>query len=131
MDITSVASTSAPIGAGQGAPSPVSVASPVAGSSQLDNAPVASAVVSPAVPSPAQITQAIKQINDAFVQGGQNVYASFEYDKAVGMEVIKFTDSNTNEVISQVPSKAALAIAQAIQNSQGSGSVGQLINTLA
>ena len=62
-------------------------------------------------------------------QGGQNVYATFEYDKAVGMEVIKFTDSNTNQVISQVPSKAALAIAQALQNSQvGSG---QLINTQA
>lgn len=126
MDITSFASTSVPIGTGQGAPSSVSVAPPVAGSSQPDNVPVANAAASPAVPSPAQVTQAVKQINDAFVQGGQNVYATFEYDKAVGMEVIKFTDSNTNQVISQVPSKAALAIAQALQNSQGSG---QLINT--
>jgi flagellar protein FlaG len=130
MDITSVASTSVPIGAGQGAPSSVSVASPVSVSSQPNAALVANATVSPAVPSPAQITQAVKQINDAFTQGGQNVYATFEFDKAVGMEVIKFTDSNTNQVISQVPSKAALAIAQSLQNSQGSGS-GQLINTQA
>jgi uncharacterized FlaG/YvyC family protein len=127
MNITSVASTSVPIGTGQGAPSPVSVALPVANSSQ----PVANAAASPAIPSPAQITQAVKQINDAFAQGGQNVYATFEYDKAVGMEVIKFTDSNTNQVISQVPSKAVLAIAQTLQNSQGSGSLGQLINTQA
>jgi uncharacterized FlaG/YvyC family protein len=123
MDITSVASTPVPAGSGQGAPSSVNVASPVAS--------VASVAVSSAVPSSAQITQAINQINDAFAQGGQNVYASFEYDKAVGMEVIKFTDSNTNQTISQVPSKAALAIAQNLQSSQGSGSVGQLINTQA
>jgi uncharacterized FlaG/YvyC family protein len=127
MNVTAVASTSVPMGAGQGAPSPVSVALPVASSSP----PVANAAASPAVPSPAQITQAVKQINDAFAQGGQNVYATFEYDKAVGMEVIKFTDSNTNQVISQVPSKTVLAIAQALQNSQGSGSLGQLINTQA
>ena len=123
MDITSVASTPVPAGAGQGAPGSVNVASPVAS--------VASVAVSSAVPSSAQITQAINQINDAFAQGGQNVYASFEYDKAVGMEVIKFTDSNTNQTISQVPSKASLAIAQNLQSSQGSGSVGQLINTQA
>jgi uncharacterized FlaG/YvyC family protein len=128
MDVTLVASTPVAIGTGQGTQSFVSVAAPAAVSSQPYVSPVASAAVGNQAPSPAQITQAVKQINDAFTQGGQNVYASFEYDKAVGMEVIKFTDSNTNEVISQVPSNTVLAIAQALQSSQGAG---QLLNTQA
>ena len=40
-------------------------------------------------PSQNQLTQAIKQVNAAFSQGGQNLYASFEKDKLTGIHVVK------------------------------------------
>ena len=129
MDAASVASTYVAIGTGQGASGFVGVSTPVVSSPQPDGASAANAAAGSATPSSGQITQAVKQINDAFSQGGQNIFASFEYNKATGMEVIKFTDPNTNSLIGQVPSKAVLAIAQALQ--QSLSSKGLLINTQA
>ena len=129
MDAALVASTYVAIGTGQGAPNFVGVSAPVVSSPQPDGASVANAVGSSVAPSSGQITQAVKQINDAFTQGGQNIFASFEFNKATGMEVIKFTDPNTNSIIGQVPSKAVLGIAQALQ--QSLSSKGLLINIQA
>jgi len=112
MDAASVASTYVAIGTGLGTSSFVGVSTPAVSSSQPNSAADANAAVSSASPSSGQITQAVNQINSAFTQGGQNVYASFEYDKAAGREVIQFKDPNTQEVISQVPPKAILAIAE-------------------
>lgn len=124
MDISSVGSTIVATGAGQG----TSVAPPVAGYSLPNGASASNTSVSTPAPSSAQVTQAVKQVNDAFIQKNQNMYATLEKDPATGIEVVKFIDQDTKETISQFPSKAILAIAQSLQ---GSSSGGQLINATA
>jgi len=80
-------------------------------------------------PSPEQVAQAVKQVNSAFTQNGQNLYASIEKDKTTGISVVKVSDKNTNEVISQFPSKAMIAFAEVISQSQAKK--GQLIHAKA
>ena len=77
-------------------------------------------------PSPEQIARAVKQINITFSQTGQNIYASIERDKTTGIDVIKFRDTDTKEVISQYPPKAIIAIAEALGRSQEAK--GRLLN---
>jgi len=81
------------------------------------NAAVVGAGIADAAPSPERVAQAIKQVNDAFVQNGQNLYASFEKDKATGIDVIKILDKNTEEEVRQYPSKAIIAIAESLSQS--------------
>lgn len=81
------------------------------------------------IPSSERVEQAVKQVNDAFTQKGQNLYASIERDKATGIPVVKVLDKNTDEVISQFPSKEIIAIAEAISQSQEEK--GQLIHVSA
>jgi len=78
---------------------------------------VAGVDVAAPAPSSERIAQAIKQVNDAFVQNGQNLYASFEKDKATGINVIKILDKNTEEEVRQYPSKAIIAIAESLSQS--------------
>jgi flagellar protein FlaG len=90
----------------------------------------ASPEVSAATPPPSEerVAQAVKQVNEAFTQKGQNLYAAIERDKATGINVVKVLDKNTREVISQFPSKAIVAMAEALQSQ---GSKGQLIHVSA
>ena len=69
--------------------------------------------------SPDQLAQAIKQVNDAFSQKGQNLYASFEKDKITGIHVVKIIEKKTNEIIRQMPPKEIVAFAQSIDAAQG------------
>ena len=69
-------------------------------------------------PSPDQLAQAIKQVNDAFIQKRQNLYASFEKDKITGIHVVKIVEKKTNEVIRQMPPKEIVAFAQSIDAAQ-------------
>jgi len=80
-------------------------------------------------PSSEQVAQAVKQVNDAFAQNGQNLYAAIEKDKATGIDVVKVLDKNTEEVISQFPSKAIIGLAEAI--SESLAKKGQMINISA
>jgi len=80
-------------------------------------------------PSPEHVAQAVKQVNEAFVQKGQNLYASIEKDKATGINVVKVTDKDTREVVSQFPSKAIIGMAEAISQSHAKN--GQMINVRA
>ena len=80
-------------------------------------------------PSPAQVAHAVKQVNDSFVQKGQNLYASIEKDKETGINVVKLLDKNTKEVVRQYPSKEMVAIAAAITQYQESK--GQLLDVSA
>ncbi len=118
MDISSVVSPRVSTGSGEGASSPARVpaADPV-------QAGVASASVDAAAsaPSSGQIAQAVNQINDAFAQRNQNLYAAIEKDKATGIDVVKIVDRESKETVSQFPSKAILGIAEAIQNPSGAG----------
>jgi flagellar protein FlaG len=70
------------------------------------------------VASPEKISAAIKQVNEVLAAKGQNLYAALETDKATGINVVKFLDKNTKEVISQFPSKEILAIAEVLGKSQ-------------
>jgi len=85
--------------------------------------------VSTQAPSTAQVAQAVKQVNDAFTQKGQNLYASIGTDKATGISVVKFQDANTQEVISQYPSKEVIAMADALGQQQDTK--GRLIHVSA
>lgn len=76
-------------------------------------------------PSHERIAQAVKQVNDAFTQKGQNLRVWIEKDDATNINVIKLQDKTTKEVISQYPSKAIIAMAEAI--SQSLDEKGQLI----
>lgn len=71
-------------------------------------------------PSPAQIKYAVNQVNDAFTERGQNLYASLEKDKETGIHVVKLLDKSTKEIVSQYPSKEIVAIAAALTHYQES-----------
>ena len=64
-------------------------------------------------------SQAIKQANDSFQQKGQNLYATFEKDKATGISVVKIVDKKTNETISQLPVKEMVAFANFLEHPHG------------
>jgi uncharacterized FlaG/YvyC family protein len=138
MDVTSVASSLLATGSTQSTPSNGNSVTPVATATTQPNNSQATPVPASPVPQPTAITQnpsaaqianAVKQMNDSFSQKSQNVYATIGIDKATGVEVVKIVDRDTNQTVVQYPSKAALAVAAAIQHPQGSG--GQLINTNA
>lgn len=116
MDISSVILPRVSTGSGEGASSPVRM--PVADPAQAGVAP---APVAASAPSSDQVAQAVNQINDAFAQRNQNLYAAIEKDKATGIDVVKIVDRESKETISQFPSKAILGIAEAIQNPSGAG----------
>lgn len=128
MDISSIGSSSVAAASDGGTRASVPVSSTASGSGAGQPA-ATGAGVSTRAPSPEQVSQAVKQVNDAFTQMGQNLYASIEKDKATGIDVVKFQDKNTREVVSQYPSKAIVAMAEALGQSQGAR--GQLINTRA
>lgn len=92
-------------------------------------AAVAQNVAAQANPSPEHVAQAVKQVNDAFSQRGQDLYASIERDKDTGINVVKVLDKKTNEIISQFPSKEIIAIAESIDSAQEDR--GQLLNVKA
>ena len=101
----------------------------VASTSATQKSTVAEPDVVAQAPSSERVEQAIKQVNETFVQKGQNLYAAIERDKSTGINVVKVLDKSTNEVISQFPSKEIIAIAEAIDQSQEDK--GQLINIRA
>jgi uncharacterized FlaG/YvyC family protein len=129
MGISSIGSTPVTTGMGQGTSGFVSAASTVAGTSPPNAASVPNTSLSTQTPTSTQIKQAVKQVNDNFSQNNQNMYATLGIDKATGIEVVKIIDKDNNQVISQYPSKAILAVAQSLEQQQGSG--GQLLNTTA
>ena len=136
MDVSSVASPLISIGTTQGTPSFGGAVTPAANTfsqspnnSSTPQTTTAQTNTSTQAPSANQITKAVKQMNDTFVQRSQNLYATIGIDKATGVEVVKIVDSGSNETIVQYPSKEALAAAETLQRPQGAG--GQLISTNA
>ena len=125
MTISSIASTPVTTAPSDSARSYVqsSAPAPIA-----PKAAVAGEDASTQTPSPEHVAQAVKQVNEAFIQKGQNLYASLERDKATGINVVKFQDKTTKEVISQYPSKDIIAMAEALGQSQEKG---RLINVSA
>jgi flagellar protein FlaG len=79
-------------------------------------APVTTQAVEPtyATPSPAQITDAMRKIQQA-VQPSQ-AELSFSVNKESGKTVIRVVDSTTKELIRQIPSEEVLAMAESLDH---------------
>ncbi len=67
-------------------------------------------------PSTTQLTSAVQGINDAIQQTHQNL--QFSVDSTTRMPVVTLTDSETQQVIAQYPSKEVLAIAASIEQTE-------------
>ncbi|MDX8400441.1 MAG: flagellar protein FlaG [Gallionellaceae bacterium] len=128
MTISLITSNSFAAAAASGEGTKTAHAPPAAtGSETKIVAPAAKA--SSQAPTPEHVAQAVKQVNASFTEKGQNVFASIENDAATGISVVKLQDRNTKEVISQFPSKAIIAMAEAfVQLQKGQG---QLLNVSA
>ena len=126
MDISSVSAppVNIPSQPSAASPGPVQTTASAPGA-----APANSAAGTGDAASSDSLAQAVKQVNDSFTQMGQNLYASFERDKATGINVVKIVDQKTNETISQLPIKEMVAFAQALEHPQGMR--GKLIHTTA
>lgn len=74
-----------------------------------------------AQPTPAQLKNAVDSINQVMKQSNSSV--EFSIDQSSKRTVIKVVDSQSGELITQFPSKEALAISQMI----GQGQRGALI----
>ncbi len=72
---------------------------------------------SSAAPKPQQLDDAVSSINE-FVQ---NLSRSLQFsvDEASGRTIVKVTDSETGDLIRQIPSDEILAISKAIAESMG------------
>ncbi len=68
-------------------------------------------------PTQAQLNHAVNQINDVIQTSNKDVL--FSVDNQSGRFVVKVMDTQTNEVIRQIPSKETLAIADALGKLQG------------
>jgi flagellar protein FlaG len=84
---------------------------------QLENTPLTVNDQSETSQSALSIEDAIKRISD-FVSPSQSSL-SFSVDDVSGRQVVTITDSQSNEVIRQFPSKEAITIARALDKLQG------------
>jgi len=104
-------------------PSPVPAAEGVDASTppQTQPAVAAAAVAAPAQPSPPpalkDIERAVSQVNEAVQKVATNL--EFAVDKDTDTVVVKLLDSNTHEVLRQVPSTEMLRIAKSLEHMQG------------
>src|ERR1035437_9559626 len=115
MPISSVASL--PVAADKSSSSGGVPVVPAASSLVAQKAAITGADVATPAPAPERIAQAVKQVNDAFSQNGQDLYAAIDRDKVTGITVVKVFDKNTKEEVSQFPPKAIIAMADAISQS--------------
>jgi flagellar protein FlaG len=72
-----------------------------------------------AEPSVSQVTKAVQKINASPVTQAQGI--EFSIDSTSHKIVVKIVDQSNNEVIRQIPSKQALAIADALDNTPSQG----------
>lgn len=72
---------------------------------------------SPAVPNTEQLKEAVANINKAMESLSRGV--EFSVDDATNRTVVKVIDQETKEVLRQMPSEDALAIARALDKLQG------------
>jgi flagellar protein FlaG len=116
MDIRPVSNTP------QSTPSPAPVEVKVTGN-VTPNAPsilvdaVAAATEAKPAPTLAQITQAVNSINQAITAMSPDI--QFSVDQESEQTIIKIVDQKTKEVLRQIPSVEALAIAKALDQAQG------------
>ncbi|MFC5547992.1 flagellar protein FlaG [Massilia aerilata] len=98
---------------GASEPAPTAVKSGAAG--PVD-AP-ASTAAKPGKTDIGQLDKAVEHINKSFEQSNQGV--EFSIDKETDITVVKVVDRETREVLRQMPSEEALAVARQIDRMQG------------
>lgn len=67
-------------------------------------------------PTPEQLKDAVRVINQAMQQANQSL--AFSIDSTTKQTVVKLTDTSTGEVIRQFPTQQTLAISQSIDQYQ-------------
>ncbi|MDR3482771.1 MAG: flagellar protein FlaG [Burkholderiaceae bacterium] len=118
MDIRPVASISQ---SGVPAPTPQASTNSSSGSAATvtvdKSSTVAQASGAQSEPSIAQVSQAVQKINKAMESQAQGI--EFSMDSSSHRIVVKIVDQQNNQVIRQIPSKEALAIADSLDQTQG------------
>lgn len=71
----------------------------------------------PGQPSRQDVDEAVNRLTD-FVSANQSEI-NFSVDESSGIRVVKIVDRNSNEVIRQMPSEEAVALARALDKLQG------------
>jgi len=66
----------------------------------------------------AEVTKAAASV-EKFIKAQSNTQLQFSVDKDTSLNVVKVVDTVTNEVLTQIPSKEVLAMAQAIDKLEG------------
>lgn len=69
-----------------------------------------------------QVSQAVSDLNDYVQSVGRDL--QFQVDEDSGRSIIKVLDSETQEIIRQIPSEEVLALARTLNQTQSLGSVG-------
>lgn len=78
----------------------------------------AAAPGAPAVaPAPAQVEQAVRSISKAIQPISRNLH--FSIDEATGHTVVRVVDTETGNLIRQIPTQEALDIARVLDRMQG------------
>jgi flagellar protein FlaG len=99
------------------------------------SAAAAGAVVAPAAmasaagphaPAAGEVGAALDEANRSLVQSGTQL--TFVFDDQVHQTLVKIVDSQTRQVVQQIPSEAALAAARALA---GDARTGALVDTRA
>lgn len=129
MDIKPLAS-----GVQSGTATPTPLASPAsttpANAAAGNVAANATGTASASEPSSSQVAQALQKINATPVVQSQGI--EFAIDSSSHRIVVKVVDQSNNQVIRQIPSKEALAIAESLDESpSGSTNSGLLIKQQA
>jgi flagellar protein FlaG len=85
------------------------------------------AIATAALPAPevqSQIEQAVRAVaeaNQRLAQKGTEL--TFEFDDALGRMILRLVDSETGKTVRQVPTEEALAVARALAEGLGPGTV--------
>lgn len=106
---------------------PVSVAAPTTQAAPIELPQAAVKPVEPqqtVQPAAAQLKSALDNINSAMKQNNSDV--QFSIDQTTKQTVIKVVDSQTGQIITQFPSKEALAVSEMIGQSQHGALVKQV-----
>lgn len=77
----------------------------------------ASAVAEQQAPTPAELANAVEEVQAAIAPVAQNL--QFSIDQDINRTIVKVVDSSTDEVIRQIPSEEIVAIAKAMDKLQG------------
>lgn len=92
------------------------VRSPVVDNSKLASSAQPSPVTLQGTPSLEQVQQAAKQVQAMVQSRASNL--EFSLDKDSGKTIVKIIDTQTDEVIRQIPSEEMVALAQALDEMQ-------------